>query len=339
MPISSITCITPEPDGYYDFSGSSVAINDKYLVTSHFLANRVVIYRCDNHGRWNRSKIVLPPKDSVPDQVGYGFGENVQLDENFLIISASVFQELKYVTNPEDFQETIGTTCYFHERYLVNLDCETEVKSIGLAIEKKPGSVTFNLLSKGEIKKVTLSDRGEQSFGSSFAHYKNKLLVGSPSDWKNTGAWLYDLEQLNCEPEKLALSDAFIGGTVALNEKFAAVGSVGDSNSGHFRIYPKPKLIKPKRTLIKAIENGSTKVLSEIGTLSLSGKILAKTSPSAPSIDHSGLLKVFELDENATPSLIFTQEFVANAFVQNGFLVTVIEDRRQGFKVCIRAFV
>ena len=338
MPISNIVCITPEPDDDYNSFGSSATINDKYLAIGDFLENRVVLYIRDDSDQWNRSKIILPPKDSVPDKFGIGFGKNIQLDGNFLIVSVSIFQELKYVTNPEDFQETIGTTCYFRERYLVNLDCETEVKSIGLAIEKNPGLITFNLLSEGEIRKVTLSNRGEKGFGASFAYCQNMLLVGSPSYEVETGAWLYDLERLGREPEKLASPNVLVGGTVALNEKFAAVSVIGD-HSGVFRIYPQYMLNKSQKTLIKAIDNGSTNVFSGIGELSLSGNILARMRPFAPHVNQGGLLEVFRLDENATPNVILRQEPVVNAFVQNGFLVTVIEDRRQGFKVCIRAFV
>lgn len=338
MSISNIVCIAPESDDCFDSFGASVVINNKYLAIGDFLSNRVVIYTRDNSGQWNRSRTILPPKDSVPDQFGIGFGKNLQLDGNFLIVSVSVFQELKYVTNPEDFQEIIKSTCYFRERYLVNLDCETEVKPIGLAIEKNPGLITFNLLSEGEIKKVTLSDRGEKGFGASFAYCQNMLLVGSPSYEEETGAWLYDLDRLEREPEKLASPNVLVGGTVALNEKFAAVSVIGD-HSGVFRIYPQYMLNKSQKTLIKAIDNGSTNVFNGIGELSLSGNILARMRPLAPHVNQCGLLEVFRLDENATPNFILRQEPVVNAFVQNCFLITVTDDHKSGFEVCVSSIV
>lgn len=339
MPISHITCITPEPEDNFDSFGSSIAINDKYIAVGDFIANHVVIYTQNNSGRWDRTKVIFPPKDSVPDRVNYGFGKELQLDGNFLIVSASVMREAERVTNPEGFHRKVNHTYYFDERYLVNLSSEAEVKPIGLVIEKSSGFLTFNLLSEGNIKQIKLSNRKEKSFGRSFAYYKNLLLVGSPSYREERGAWLYCLKQLNREPEKLAVPNTYIGETVALNEKFAAVGQIGDC-SGVFRLPPKYMSGKPEKTLIRNIKNGSTTVYPGIGKLSLSGNILARMRPYAPHLDQSGFLEVFDLNENAVPKLILTKECVVDAFVQNGFLIIVLNDYKLGnFKVCVQTVV
>ncbi|NJQ97608.1 MAG: hypothetical protein HC784_08090 [Hydrococcus sp. CSU_1_8] len=118
MLVSHIACITPEPDDNYDSFGSSVAINNKYLAIGDYLANRVVIYTRDNSGQWSRSKVILPPKDSIPDRESYGFGNELQLDGDFLIISASVTKDANKVNNPEGFQQKANFRYYFDERYL-----------------------------------------------------------------------------------------------------------------------------------------------------------------------------------------------------------------------------
>jgi hypothetical protein len=124
MPISNITCITPELEDNYDSFGHSIAINNKYLAISDYLANRVIIYTRELFGQWSRSKVILPPKDSIPDRVGHGFGygDQLQLDGDFLIISASVAENTRNVTNLEGFQRITNSGCYFDERYLINLD-------------------------------------------------------------------------------------------------------------------------------------------------------------------------------------------------------------------------
>ena len=337
MPISNIVCITPEPEDNVESFGSSVAINNKYIAVGDFIANHVVIYTQNNSDIWSRTKVILPPKDSVPDRVNYGFGKELQLDGNFLIISASVRREAKRVTNPEGFQRKVNHTYYFDERYLINLSSEAEVKPIGLAIKKSPGFLTFNLMSEGKIKQIKLSDKKDKSFGRSFAYYKNLLLVGSLSGKEESGAWLYHLEQLDQEPEKLAVPNTYIGETVALNEKFAAVGQIGDC-SGVFRLHPEYMSSKPETTLIKNIKNGSTIVHPGIGKLSLSDNILARMRPLTPHLDCSGILEVFRLDQNAVPELIFTEDYVVNAFVQNSFLVITQNDYKIGhFKVCVHS--
>ncbi|MBE9171335.1 hypothetical protein IQ238_28860 [Pleurocapsales cyanobacterium LEGE 06147] len=327
MPISQITCITPEPEDNYDSFGCSIAINNKYLAIGDYLANRVVIYTRDNYGQWSRSKIVVPPKDALPERVGYGFGygDRLQLDGDFLIISASVAEDIRNVTNLEGFQRITNSGCYFDERYLINLDSETEVKPIGLPIEKNAGLVTFNLFSEGKIRKVILPDRGERGFGSSFAHHKNLLLVGSPHYREEIGAWLYDLDRLDREPEKLAPFNVYHGMTVALNEDFAVVGDIGDSG-GAYRTFPDDIQNRPKWTLIKAIKSGFTTTIPKIGKLSLSGNILAIMNPSFIDFGSGGFLHVYRLNKNQESDLILVRGYVANSFVQNGFLVTLSDN-------------
>jgi hypothetical protein len=328
MPISNITCITPEPDDNYDSFGCSIAINNKYLAVGDYLANRVVIYTRDLSGQWSRSKIILPPKDSIPDRVGHGFsyGAQLQLDEDFLIISASVAENTRNVTNLEGFQRITDSGCYFDERYLINIDSETEAKPIGLAIEKNAGLVTFNLFSEGKIRQVTLPDRGEEVFGYSFAHHDNLLLVGSPHYREEIGAWLYDLDRLNREPEKLTPFNVYRGITVALNEEFAVLGDIGDTG-GAYRTFPDDIENRPKWTLIKALNSGLTSTIRQIGELSLSGDILAIMYPSFIDYGKGGFLHVYRLSKNQQePRLILVRGNVANSFVQNGFLVTLSDN-------------
>lgn len=308
MPISRITCITSEPEKNDDMFGSSIAINNKYLAIGNYMTNRVVIYTRNHSDQWIKTSQVSPPKDSIPDQVGYGFSDQLQLDGNFLIINSS------------------------DERYLINLDTETEVKPIISELEKSAGLVTFNLFYQGKIRRVTLSDRGEEGFAASFAYHKNLLLVGSPSYTEERGAWLYDLDDLDREPEKLAIPNVYMGKTVALNEEFAVVG---DPNrlTGAYHPLPKNTPNRPKSTLIRMIDSGLTTTEPKIGKLSLSSNILAFMNPSSNAlvdVGGGGILQVHRLNRYPGSSLILRRGCVAKAFVQNGFLVTVLDNYELG---------
>ena len=330
MTISNIVCITSETENNDDIFGSSIAINNKYLAIGNYMTNRVVIYTRDNSsGQWRKTGKVSPPKDSIPEQVGYGFSEKLQLDGDFLIISSSIVQDLKKAVNPENFQKIANSSGYFHERYLVNLDTRTEAKPIGLPIEKSAGLVTFNLFSEGKIRKVTLPDREEETFGASFAYYKNLLLVGSPSYMEERGAWLYDLDDRDREPEKLAVPKVYMGETVALNDEFAVVGDP-NFQRGPYRLLPENIPNRPKLTLIRAIKSGLTTTVEKIGKLSLSGDILAFMNPSSNGLVDGGILEVHRLNKNPESHLILRRGYVANAFVQNGFLVTVLDNYELG---------
>jgi len=83
MPVYNMTRIIPESEDNTDTFGAAIAINQKYLAVGDYEANRVIIYTRDNSGQWIRTNQILPPKNSLPDQIGSGFGEQVQLEGDF----------------------------------------------------------------------------------------------------------------------------------------------------------------------------------------------------------------------------------------------------------------
>ncbi|MEO0926396.1 MAG: hypothetical protein AAFY63_11065 [Cyanobacteria bacterium J06643_13] len=330
MPIYNITRIIPEPEDNRDTFGAAIAINQKYLAVGDYDANRVIIYTRDNSGQWIRTNQILPPKNSLPDEVDLGFGKQVQLEENFLIVTTWTTKKIKKVTNPEEFNKFRRKDYIFDERYLVNLeDLETEPKAVGMPMQKSDGMVTFNLFSEGRMTKVTLSDRGAAQFGASFAHHKNLLLVGSPSGIEETGAWLYNLDELDKEPEKLAAPNAYLGTSVALNEHFAVV-SERDYQMG-CRLPREDAPQKPKSTLIRVNETGATRIRQFKGKVSLSDNILAVMHPTGGDFVNGAVLEVYSLNSSAGAGFLFMRGNVANAFVQNGFLITVLNNRRPGY--------
>ncbi len=315
------TCLTSEPGDSVSF-GFSVAINNKYLAVGDPTANHVAIYIRDSQGKWFRSKEIVSPVDSIPDKIGRGFGRDLQLDEDVLVINALTSQNTKDVTNPEDFQVRGILNSLFYGRYLIRLNSETEVKAIDLPMKKKQGLVQFNLLSEGKIKQVTLPDNGEIAFGEdtglgyNFAFDNNLLLVGSPAYPQGGGAWLFDLNRSENKPLQLTIPDAYIGATVALNDQFAVVSDLlGETIND-------PKL--PPKTLIRSLSNGSTTVIDSYGELSLSGNILAVMRFRSEDGEQAALLEVFRLDNDAKPHLIIKRGHpIKRAWVQNNFLVTV----------------
>ena len=330
MPVYNITRIIPEPEDNRDTFGAAIAINQKYLAVGDYDANRVIIYTRNNSGQWIRSKQVLPPKNSLPDEIDLGFGKEVQLEGNFLFISTYTTKKIKYVTNQEKFTRERRKGYIFDERYLVNLeDLKTEPKAVGMPMQKSDGLVTFNLFREGKMSKVTLPDRGEASFGASFAHYKNLLLVGSPSGTEERGAWLYNLDELNKEPEKLAAPNLLLGNTVALNERFAVVGDRDYRQMG-FRYGGEDVPNKPKSTLIRVNKTGSIRTHPLRGRVSLSGNILAVMHPTGGDFVNGAVVEIYSLS-SAGAGFLFMRGNVANAFVQNGFLITVLNNRRPWF--------
>lgn len=330
-------CLKPE-SGDSTFFATSIAINDEYLAVSDPGANRVVIYRRNRLNQWRRERYILPPPNSVPFEVGKGFGQELELDNNVLTISTLTLQGTKDITNSEYFQNNRIFNSTFFGRYLTRIDRETELRQIGLKAEKGLGCVHFNLLSEGKIKSVTLSDREEPGFGVSSALYENLLLVGSPSHRTGGGAWLFNLENNGSDPEKISDSSLSLGETVAISKNFVVVGNFGEIGASHYWGYVEPiqPLPLPPNTLIKSLNNGSVRIIKSRGSLSLNNNLLAIKSPEHDKSDLSVLLQVLRLNDNAAPCLILQREDLENAWVQNDYLITVErhEDRTVP-KVCI----
>ncbi|HHP7231948.1 MAG TPA: hypothetical protein ACFCUY_13955 [Xenococcaceae cyanobacterium] len=233
-------CLMPEAGDTGSF-GSYVAINDKYLTVGDPGANRVVIYTIDNTtGQWSRDREIQPPVDAAFNRKDSLFGNGLELDEDVLTISARI-------RNPEGSRNDLSPSqaantppTYSYRRYLINLKTETQVRPIELLVRREPESnlVRFNLLRQGKIEQFILPDMGEEHFGnyhgadsfygSNVVLYRNLLLVGYLSSFDNTGgAWLFDLERPQDEPLKLAIEDTALGRTVAISQKFAAIGPNG----------------------------------------------------------------------------------------------------------------
>ncbi len=332
-------CIEPGADATRTF-GQNIAINDKYLVISDSLRNKVIVYTPDNSGGWEKAKEILPPADLDLSQEiasGSAFGSGLELDGDVLTISART-------ENPEwlkrDFSQSLrdGIPKHLYWRYLTNLETDTPLKPIDLLLEPEPESdrVRFNLLRQGKIEQFVLPNMGEKDFGDNghglgrrVAIDGNLLLVGYASEDRTGGAYLFDLTRPEAEPHKFAVEDTALGDTIAVSQQFAVVGF--DPHPYNFRGGSQGSSYSYK-TLIRNLTNGAVSIVNSYGKVSLSRNILAVMHPY-----HYEAAKVFlelyRLDENAQAHLIKKQT-VYRGKVQNGFLLTQKDINSK--KVCIK---
>jgi hypothetical protein len=370
---SSPVCFNSLPGDTNGF-GLTLAVNDKYLAVGDLgkQANRVVIYRRDKNDKWIRTREILPPKDSTAYKVGSGFGHQLALDGDVLVVSAFtvIDPQNNEVTNPKDFQESNIYYSTSTALYQTQLDRETEVKLINLPdVPTKgaisPGSVVTEngkigfILSQEEqpgkrINQVYVVSNGKAHalpngkleyifpskvsrasiYGSDIALKNNLLLVSIDQSSERGGVWLFDLNSPQSNPQKLTIPNATppLSNSVAISERFVAVGN--------FPLSIDSDLSDPfETTLIRNIATGSTKVIDEAGGLSLDGNILARIRSIGEDLANnegreiSRLLEVFRLDDDATPHLIQKRGDVERAFLQNRLLITV-QKTNSGKKIC-----
>ncbi|MEM8722875.1 MAG: hypothetical protein AAGE84_26925 [Cyanobacteria bacterium P01_G01_bin.39] len=103
--------------------GYSLAISSSYLAVGDPGANRVVIYHRQADSNWLRSYEIYPPKKSRE----YGFGYDLALNDNVLIIHAYDYKDI--------FASLNKKTLSNEEVYLASLDV-SQIKSQGNRIKR-----------------------------------------------------------------------------------------------------------------------------------------------------------------------------------------------------------
>ena len=170
-------CFLPEPGDTNSFA-SSVAVNDKYLVVGDSGANRVVVFQKNTQGQWYRDREIYPPENSIPYERSNGFGINLMLGENALIVNNWSTMGVTNNTN-----HSIPCSI-FRGQYLIQLDREQSVIPIELSISEKEGFIEFYVLLEDQLWLITLPNNNKDLFSyhikhfSNFAVSNNLLLVG-----------------------------------------------------------------------------------------------------------------------------------------------------------------
>ena len=342
---SAITCLASAPGDSKSF-GHALAISDNYLAVGDPEANRVVIYNRNSGGKWLRTREIVPAKGSAAHKIGAGFGYDLALDKTILIVGA--YTEKHQPSHPERFQYTnqLGVS-YSGGVYKIELNKATEVQRVdvvaggeisGFSVSAHNGKIAFGIRREEKpgrwVGKVQLTsssnieyimpptDSAAQNFGVDAEIKNDFLLIGAPFD--GTGAaWLFDLKTPKSKPQRLAVTNAHIGSTVAISDQFAVVGAVGGLA---YAVSPK--------TLIKEIKDGSTTILEGSGELSLDRKTLARMRRRSNDGEQQALLEIFNLDDIAAPRLVKKRGGIDRALIQNSFLTTV-QKTASGIKLCI----
>ena len=313
-------CFLPEPGDTHAFA-SSVAINDKYLVVGDPGANRIVVYQKNAQGQWYRESEIYPPENSAAFKVGRGFGGNLSLDENILMVDSVIRTKptTTYSVNSNNSKDVLRDNISAHkivfQKHIFDLELKRQITQIDCIRNQQKESTNFYILHNGELKLITLPNNNEEMFGVSIAVHNNLILVGSPPSRKRNlepqpgKGWLFNFNNLDSEPKVLTAEKAYFGKSVALSEQFAVVGNSGTEqlirNSG----------LEPK-TLIMSLDNDSFSLINNQGYLSIYKNILAIMRPRAAM--QSPLLQLFKIDKYSVLSLIMERRILGSYQIIEG---------------------
>lgn len=323
--------------------GFSLAMSDNYLAVGDLNANRVVIYSKNKYHRWVRTKEILPPTESTTHRIGSGFGYDLALDEDKLVIGA--YSQKQDVENAEDFQLNEPIVSTSGAVYQTNLGRDSIVKRlddfkqgeiVGNVVAAKGGVVAFTsskiepeqpynainkivVLVEGQRKFLPSPTDNRSWFGADIAIHDKMLLAGSIAQGRDK-AWLFDLdarESLVPHPIQTSAED-LIGNSVALSKEFIVVSD--KSGSGYSDIVG----ASPK-TLIERINTDNRTIIDGHAEVSLDNKILSRLRFGRVYYREANSLELFYLDDNAKPRRILKRKNVEKALVKNSLLTTVQE--------------
>ena len=170
---SSVTCLETKPEDTYAF-GKALAINDNYIAVGDPQANRVAIYSHDQlNGKWSRPREIYPPKNSIIDRVGSGFGSSLVFTQNQLIIGA--FSNLV----PSNFDEDIKRE-YSYRGFVYSLQLDKDNRNALREINLPEGINPTGYVVKVFDHKIAL----ETTVGKDYDKKPDKVLIVDPATLK-----------------------------------------------------------------------------------------------------------------------------------------------------------
>lgn len=167
-------CFFSEPEDT-KFFGSSVAINEQYLIVGDPGANRVIVYQNNSTGQWQRSFDICPPENSSIFRAGRGFGKSLALNENVLMVSSvvKIRSSSLYLASSDNFRnfldKDIENSQTLFQKYIFDLDSRHQIAQIDCIPNRQKELTNFYILHNGEFKLITLPNNNEEMFGTSIA--------------------------------------------------------------------------------------------------------------------------------------------------------------------------
>ncbi|MEN9519665.1 MAG: hypothetical protein RLZZ381_2253 [Cyanobacteriota bacterium] len=170
---TSLTCLESKLEDSLHF-GQALAITDKYIAVGDPEVNRVAIYGYNqSEKKWSRTREIYPPKNSIIDQVGSGFGKYLIFNHNQLIIGA--FSDFV----PSNFDEDTKNK-YNYRGFVYSLQLEKDnqnpLKEINIPDQINPTGYAVKVFDN----KIAL----ETTVGRDYRKKPDKVLIVDPTTLK-----------------------------------------------------------------------------------------------------------------------------------------------------------
>ncbi len=321
--------------------GESLTANQKYLAVGDPGANRVIIYQRTAAQRWIKIRTILPPKNSLIDKVGSGFGYSLALTEGTLVIGAYASKQ-----NPQDQEKMFypfqpsgyNGVAYTGAVYSTSIGSDTPLQRIdrslakelsGFSVVADAGKIAFGVLgynNQGQLSKYTIllsgNNRRTINVGGEIALHKNRLVVGGSISKQQGHISVFNLRNPDLAPEIIRVPLQGIS-AIELTDKFLIV-------SEQKYLISTSRETSEAKILVFDLLNRSSNLFAGPGSISAYENSLVSSHPTTDDTEIQGRISLFDLSVTPPKILSTNRMNITQSFLTKNFLFKAVNFSTSG---------
>jgi hypothetical protein len=329
--------------------GESLTANQKYLAVGDSGANRVIVYKRTASQQWTKLHTILPPKNSLIDKIGRGFGYRLALTGDTLVIGAYASkqsppaqEQALYPFQPPDQNGLAHTGAVYSTSIVSNtplkrLDKLLSRELSGFSVVADSGRIAFGVLgynNRNQTSKSTTllsaNSRRTINIGGEIALRKNRLVVGQNIDKQQGHISIFNLINPDAVPEVIKVPLKRVS-AIELTDKFMII------SEEKYLISTSRETSEAKILVFDPIGN-SFNLLAGPGNISAHGNLLISSYPTTDDSEISGKIDLFDL--TVTPPKMFStsKTNVRQSFLTKNLLFKTVnfsDFRGESIMICI----
>ncbi len=315
--------------------GESLVANQKYLAVGDPGANRVIVYQRTANQRWIKSRTILPPKNSLIDKIGSGFGYRLALTEDVLVIGAYASKQ-----NPQAQEKILypfqppghNGVAYTGAIYMTSIGSNTPLQRIdrsiikelsGFSIVANAGTIAFGVLSYNNQNRTSryttlLSGNNRSIINASgeIALHKNRLVVGRSIDKQQGHISIFNLRKPDLVPEIIRVPLQGIS-AIELTDKFLII-------SEQKYLVSTSRETSEAKILVFDLLNRSFNLFAGPGSISAHENLLVSSHPTTDDSELPGRISLFDLSSTPPKMLSTNRMNIRQSFLTKNFLFKTV---------------
>ncbi len=315
--------------------GESLTADQKYLAVGDPGANRVTVYRRTATQRWIKFRTISPPKNSLIDNIGSGFGYSLALTEDTLVIGAYASKQ-----NPQDQERILypfqpfgrNGLAYTGAIYSTSIGSNAQLKRIdrshakelsGFSVVADAGKIAFGVLgynNQNKTSKYTIllskNNRRVIDIGGEIALHKDRLAVGRNIDKQQGHISIFNLRTPEILPEIIKVPLQGIS-AIELTDKFLII-------SEQKYLVSTSKETSEAKILVFDLLSRNSNLFAGPGSISAYENLFISSYPTTGDSEILGRISLFDLSATPPKMLSTNRMNIKQSFLSKNFLFKTV---------------